>query len=186
MQYSTATTIVDQLYEEHQSLVQHLAAAREVSLQNNVDNNFRKTLLVAAASYIEAVVSDIIPALFSDGTAATEPLVEFVRNKAIARQYHTLFNWDRRNANTFFGFFGGNFREYMTGQVSKDPSLDGSIKAFLELGELRNELVHQNFAIFPLEKIVAEIYGLYKDAMLFVEAIPNKIREYIVYSQAAG
>lgn len=96
MQDSTAPTIVDQLYEEHQSLVQHLGAAREVSLQNNVDNNFRKTLLVAAASYIEAIVSDSIPRMFSDGTIATEPLVAFVRNKAIARQYHTLFSWHRR------------------------------------------------------------------------------------------
>ena len=179
MQDSAANNIVDQLYEEHQALVRHLVAAGEVSHQTNVDSNFRKTLLLAAASYFEATLSGSLTALFSDRTNAAEPMVEFVRNRAISRQYHTFFSWDSRNANTFFSLFGGNFRQFMAGEVDNDSSLNSSIQAFLEIGQLRNQLVHQNFAIFPLEKTVEEIYASYRQALLFVDIFPAKVVHYI-------
>lgn len=179
MHEGTARGIVDQLYQEHQALVGHLIATGEISLQVNVDSNFRKTLLLAAASYFETALSESLIALFSDRTHSAEPMVEFVRNKAIARQYHTFFNWDRSNANSFFGLFGSTFSQYMSGEVNNDAALDSSIRAFLELGNIRNQLVHQNFASFPLEKTVDEIYTLYRDALRFVEAFPSKIGDYL-------
>lgn len=150
-----------------------------MSLQNNVESDFRKTLLLSVASYFETALSESLTDLFSEKTGAAEPMVEFVRNKAIARQYHTFFNWDARNASAFFGLFGVNFRQFMVAQVDNDSVLDSSIRAFLELGSLRNNLLHQNFAIFPLDKTVKEIYALYRDALSFVEAFPNKVRSFI-------
>ena len=186
MHEGTASSIVDQLYQEHQTLVGHLIATGEISLQVNVDSSFRKTLLLAAASYFETALSESLIALFSERTHSAEPMVEFVRNKAIARQYHTFFNWDRRNANSFFGLFGGDFRRFMADEVDKDSGLDSSIKAFLELGQLRNEIVHQNFALFPLDKTVEEIYALYRDALGFMEVFPTKVRDYIVSFSNSG
>ena len=179
MQYSAQNNVVDVIFEEHQALVHYLTAAGEVSLQNNVDSNFRKTLLLAAASYFETALSDSLIALFSDRTNAAEPMVEFVRNKAIGRQFHSLFQWESPNANSFFSLFGANFSHFMRAEVVSDASLDSSIKAFLELGRLRNQLVHQNFASFTLEKTVEEIYASYKVALHFIEIIPSKIGDYI-------
>lgn len=179
MQYAAQDNIVDVIFEEHQALVQHLMAAGEVSLQNNVDSNFRKTLLLAAASYFETALSDSLIGLFSDRTNAAEPMVEFVRNKAIGRQFHTLFQWNSPNANSFFSLFGASFSLFMRTEVLNDASLDSSIRAFLELGGLRNQLVHQNFASFTLEKTVEEIYASYKVALHFIETIPSKIGDYI-------
>ena len=180
MQNSTSSdNIVDHLFHEHLSLVEFLANSGEISLRYNVEDNFRKTLLVAGASYIEANLSDRLIRLFAETTNAPEPLVEFFRNKAIARQYHTFFNWDGRNANAFFGLFGTRFREFMGERVSGDSNLDSCIRAFLELGSLRNQLVHQNFSIFPLEKTVDEIYDLYQRALIFVEEFQNAFGEFI-------
>jgi len=97
------------------------------------------------------------------------PLIEeFVRNKAISRQYHTLFRWDAPNANAFFGLFGLDFRSYMETKIREQEEMSESIKAFLEVGRERNRLVHQNYGTFTLEKDASEIYGLYRRARPFV------------------
>ena len=179
MEGRTPDTSVDLLFEEHQALVEFLMDAGQISLRNSVDNNFRKTLAVAAASHIESRMSDTVIGLFSEVGNAAEPLVEFVINKAIARQYHTLFEWRSPNANAFFGLFGANFRQFMVDQVNNDSNLASSIKSFLEIGQLRNELVHQNFAAFPLDKTVEEIYGLYGEALAFIQTFPTKVIQYI-------
>ena len=47
-----------------------------------------------------------------------------------------------------------------------------SINAFLEFGSERNRLVHQNYAAFPMEKTLDEVYCLYKKSSHFVDALP--------------
>jgi methionyl-tRNA synthetase len=101
----------------------------------------------------------------------------FVRNKAIARQYHTWFTWDARNANNFFGLFGAQFKAIMTQRVTASEELQSSVKAFLELGAERNRLVHENFATFQMEKTLQEIYALYNLANKFVDALPKAFRD---------
>jgi len=104
-------------------------------------------------------------------------LREFVRNKAIARQYHTLFQWNAKNANSFFGLFGDDFKVRMKQRVAADTDLDEAIRAFLELGEQRNRLVHQDYATFSLEKTSEEIFELYRTASRFVEELPELFGE---------
>ena len=105
-------------------------------------------------------------------------LVEsFVRNRAIARQYHTWFRWDEKNANQFFGLFGDDFRARMGIRVKDSGDLQSSIRAFLEVGNERNKLVHQDYATFPMEKTLEEIYRLYQRALPFIECLPNALRD---------
>ena len=66
----------------------------------------------------------------------------------------------------------------MIGIVKASAALDEAIRAFLELGQMRNELVHENFATFALEKTSEEIYALYSKAVPFVEAFPLHLREF--------
>ena len=179
MNQETPGTIVDLLFADHQSLALHLLGAGEVSLLNNVDGNFRKTLLRSAASYFEHALTESLTSIFSEKTNRAKPIVEFVRNKAIARQYHTYFKWSGHNANQFFGLFGSTFRSFMSELVDADSGLDDSIKAFLELGRLRNELVHQNFANFHLEKTAQEIYELYGKAHGFIEGFPVYLTRFL-------
>jgi hypothetical protein len=101
----------------------------------------------------------------------------FVQNKAISRQYHSWFGWGETNANQFFGLFGSEFRSTMIGKVKASDQLNSAVRAFLELGGERNKLVHQDYATFPLEKSLDEIYELYRTALMFVEQLPAALQE---------
>lgn len=85
------------------------------------------------------------------------------------RQYHTYFEWDGKNANKFFALFGKDFKNQLVQKIKKEPTLDIALKAFLELGNMRNCLVHQNFANYTIDKTAKEVYDLYQEAMIFVQ-----------------
>ena len=54
------TTAIDRLYEELVALKLHLEAQGEISLGSSADENYRKALLMSAASYFETRVCDDI------------------------------------------------------------------------------------------------------------------------------
>ena len=60
----------------------------------------------------------------------------------------------------------------------RDDNLGDSVRAFLELGNQRNRLVHQNYGVFVLEKTTEEIHTLYRRAMVFVDIVPGALREF--------
>ena len=68
----------------------------------------------------------------------------------------------------------------MEEKVKSDPALDESIKAFLQLGSLRNQLVHQNFAQFTVDFTAEDIFDLYQKANEFVEGFLDDLQQYIV------
>lgn len=174
-----ADTIVDALYTDTKTLIVYLEQQNEVSMRAVADTSLTKSLVLAAASLYESLIQDAIVEFAKEKTANTETLVEFLKNKAIERQYHSFFQWEQRNANKFFSLFGPLFSEYMRQQVRASEDLQKSIAAFMELGELRNRLAHQNFAAFVIDKTAAEIYDLHKLAIPFVESFPQKLREFL-------
>lgn len=114
----------------------------------------------------------------TEKASGDECVLAFFKSKAIERQYHTYFDWKERKANSFFRLFGAGFRDFMIAEVKSDELLNKAIQSFLELGDVRNSLVHQDYANFYLEKTVDEIYGLYKLGLGFVEALPQKLKLY--------
>jgi hypothetical protein len=165
------------MFYEHELVLQQLSQA-EVSLRNTVSDIFRKTLLLSAASYFEHIISNCMLEFASERTRSDRLILSLVKSKAIDRQYHTYFVWEGSNANKFFSLFGAEFKSFMEKSVKADENLSQSIVDFLELGNLRNQLVHMDFATFPLEKTADEIYNLYKSALSFVEILPVKLREF--------
>lgn len=173
-----AATVVDELHESFVGLLSVLDEAGEVSLRAVADKNLRKSLLLAAASYFERRMTETVMSFVEDATNRNMLIAALVRNKAVSRQYHTWFRWDGTNANSFFGLFGSDFRDFMKERIREDDDLDDSVRAFLELGRERNRLVHQDFGTFPLEKTTKEIHALYTRAMRFVDAVPDALREF--------
>lgn len=172
------STVVDRLHEDFVSLLSVLDEADEVSLRAVADENFRKSLLLAAASYFERRMTETVLSFVEHATNRNLLVTALVRNKAVSRQYHTWFQWDAGNANSFFGLFGSGFRDFMKSRIREDDDLDDSVRAFLELGRERNRLVHQDFGAFPLEKTTEEIHALYRRALRFVEAVPGALRAF--------
>jgi hypothetical protein len=175
---SPTTTMVDRLHTEFSDLISLLDKAGEISLRSTADDNFRKSLLLSAASYFERKIIEGVISFISESSQGNNFITSFVRNKAVSRQFHSWFDWEEKNANRFFGFFGKNFLTYMKRIVKEDEALDKSVRAFLELGRDRNRLVHQDFVSFSMEKTSDEIYQLYQFALKFVEKVPAALREF--------
>jgi hypothetical protein len=169
-------TIVDKLYSEYRDIAEILDRQGEISLKTVVDENFRKSLLLCAASYFEyRVTTDVVQ--FCQEISGSNLLVpSLVRNKAVSRQYHTWFEWERSNANSFFGLFGSEFKAHMSDIVKVEATVVTAIKDFLGIGLARNRLVHQNYGTFSLEKTSNEIFQEYKSGLLFVERLPIELR----------
>jgi hypothetical protein len=170
-------TAVDRLYKEAFSVIKALEEKAELSLQVAAADNLRKSLLLAAASHFEHRVSTVVLEFVRERAKGSVLVEQFVRNRAIARQYHTWFNWNEGNANQFFGLFGAGFRTLMCERVKERDQLRDSIRAFLELGNERNRLVHEDYASFQMEKTIDEVFILYKTGRLFVEELPVVLRE---------
>jgi len=171
------STIIDSLYKDNEDLVEYLKSMNQVSFQTNVEDSFRKTFLLAIASYFESKIRDILVDFFEE-QGCSGLIFNFIKNKAMERQYHTYFSWKESNANSFFALFGSEFGTFMKTEVKRSKELEESIRAFLKLGNLRNALVHDNFATYSLNSTTNEIYADYKKAILFVELLPEKFREY--------
>jgi hypothetical protein len=132
-------------------------------------------MVISAASYFEHELTGIVLE-FVDEIASDALVTALVRNKVVSRQYHTWFKWDAKNVNQFFGMFGEDFKDHMGVLAKGSPDLDKAIKAFLELGDGRNRLAHENFAAFAMEKTADEIFQLYQDAMPFIDSVRDQLR----------
>ena len=167
--------IVRSLKSDHDLLLAFLLD-QQPSMAIMMESTLSKVLVLACASEIEADLQGIVIEYFQEVLPASSIALEFVRNKAISRQYHTYFDWDAANANKFFSLFGTSFKSDVSALVRADPELADAIRSFLELGLLRNNLVHQSYAAFTLEKTADEIFGLYEKARDFLSTLTQLLR----------
>lgn len=170
-----AETLIDRFYADHQALTQYLGQHAEPSFNRMVDDDFRKLLALSAASLFEHTITDAILRFCAIKGGGDPGLYCFVRMKAVERQYATYFDWNKKTANTFFKLFGDPLGVSMKDDVKKSDELNAGCDAFLELGYLRNCLVHQNFASFLFEKTADEVYLEYKQASKFVDYVVSRL-----------
>ena len=172
---TTRTDPIDELYETSEAVLAMLDDRRELSLRSRVENEFRKSLALSAASMFESTIKDLIQRFCESTGGGDVRLVSLVKIKIVDRQYHTLFDWDRKNANSFFGLFGEAFKAEAKGDVAEDGELEEGIRAFLELGRLRNDLVHNNYATFPFDATTRDVIALYGKAQTFTDYLEAKL-----------
>jgi hypothetical protein len=165
--------IVARLHDDHLDLMEYLRTQGEVSFLATMESAVPKVILLAAASDLESRVGQLIRNYVASQTGSNEFVVNFVMNKAVNRQFHTFFNWKDRSAAPFFGLFGERFKEKMKVECRDDESLAKSIRDFCEVGALRNQLVHESYASFTLEKTSQEVFDLYRSALVFVARLPG-------------
>jgi hypothetical protein len=170
-------TPVERIYRESSDIINHLTQAGEISLALSAGDTLRKALLLAAASYFEyRLTSDVL--IFTADSAGENSLISsLVRAKAINRQYHTWFNWDRENANAFFSLFGDRFKSYMIARIAADPTISENISSFIKIGSERNKLTHGDFASFSLSLTSEDIYNHYISALIFVNSVLSHLRD---------
>ena len=167
-------TIIDNLYNRSLEIIKFLENQNEVTYKSDYEEWFKKILILSVASYFESLVREII-LKFTENQAKNIYIYNFIRNKGIERQYHTYFDWDSKNANRFFSLFGDDFKKKCEKIIKSDLELENSIKAFLELGQTRNQLVHLNFAAYSLSKTSDEYYTEYREAMKFLSFFEGEL-----------
>ncbi len=166
---------IENIYKESAHVVSLLNSHGQTSLANFSTDNFRKTLLLASASYFEKCLTDAVLDFSHKVSCGDERLVGLVRNKVVGRTYHQWFSWNELNANSFYSMFGDAFKQKYETKHKLDEKYKSYVLAFLEVGRERNKLVHQNFATFVLQKTLDEIFELHKIADLFVSEMKNEL-----------
>jgi hypothetical protein len=165
-----ADTIIDSAYQDNTSLLLYLSERNELSLLRTVDDAFRKNLVLSAASLFEHQISDAIHSYCARKSGSDACVLALVRIKALKRQYFSYFDWDNKRPGPFFSLLGEDIGERLKAESKIDP-LKSSVDAFMEIGVLRNCLVHQNFAGYVFEKTNEEVYALYRQASVFVTRV---------------
>lgn len=170
--------IVESVYNNYKGIIEYFDKENQISFRSLADDNLKKNLILSSASYFENKITLLLTDYFEEKNKNTICIKEFLVNKGLKRQYHTLFDWEANNANTFFALFGQGFKDFMRIKLQDEKVLTESIVAFLELGRERNRLVHQNFAVYNIEKTLDEIYMTYTKSIFFVDNIINFVEEY--------
>jgi hypothetical protein len=170
---------VETLYEDYQALKEDLSTSPSGLAALN--RSYHKHLLVAAASSLEDKVKALVPEIFS--RHGMDRLANFVRQQVMARGYHTLFNWKARNANQFFSSFGDPCGKLFKETLKTDSEFKSQHDAFMLLGSMRNDVVHNDYSNRHVELTPQEVVENYNLALQFVDRIEAFI---IVESEASS
>lgn len=158
------------LCEEYSELIEFCRANSQISFEMYINDTYKKSLLLSAASFFEATIIQAIHDFADAKSRSNSEVVAFVDNKAVKRQYHTFFNWEGQNANQFFGLFGEAFKQKARQEIEA-RSLVEAEKAFMAVGRERNRLVHQNYIEAQINDTFEDIKNKYEKACEFVELI---------------
>lgn len=158
------------LYEEYGELIEFCRSNGQISFEMYINDTYKKSLLLSAASYFEVTITKTIHDFVNGKSRQNPEIVAFVDNKAIKRQYHTFFNWEGNNANQFFGLFGDAFKRRAREEIQAKGLGEAEV-AFLSIGQERNRLVHQNYIEAQINNTFEEIWIKYEKACDFVELI---------------
>jgi hypothetical protein len=176
--------VVDILNNEYSTIIKYLDDSKQPSLSSDLNKYFKKILILSAASYFEHEIQAILVDFVTTSSNDNSKVISFLKKKAIGMQYHTYFTWGEKNepekpgknANTFFSLFGDDFKTECDKEVKADAVLDKNVKSFLEIGHLRNILVHSNFAALNFDtKTTDDIFKLYTSGQKFLDYIRAKL-----------
>lgn len=168
-------SLVDELHRDHLELVSLLRNGGQISFASSASKTHSKVLILAAASYFEHRITDAVMYFFRLRTNGDPSAESFVRNRAVDRKYHTYFNWDGRNVNTFFSSFGDPVSKDWKKKFQADQELQDSVRAFLWIGNTRNQIVHNNFVTFALDKTADEVYDEYTKSIYFISELEKAL-----------
>ncbi|MFE2346985.1 HEPN domain-containing protein [Kitasatospora cineracea] len=165
---------VELLYRDQRQILDALQLS-EPSFHTSLQAMLPKVLMLAAASEFEHYVCGYIREYVAE--VSTGNRVGFlVERKAISRQYHTFFDWPNRKAGSFWALFGPAFKKAAELEVSEKDKLREGLAAFLEVGAVRNLLIHNNYADVTINTTLDEVYALYVKGWDFVSHLPQLLR----------
>lgn len=165
---------IREFLDEYSQLNEFLIAHGEISLSSDVNNHLRKIYLLSCASYYEKCITEILKS-FIENNSSDVRVLAFSTNNAIARKYHTYFDWKQtKNINNFLGFFGEDFKNEVCNEIKESAIISAQVEAFLIIGNERNKMVHENFLGYQLDKTFQELIVLDEKASALIEYLQTK------------
>jgi hypothetical protein len=147
----------------------------QLSYLQAAEDNSRKVLVLSAASLFEHRITEALLAYAHEASNANKCIVSLIKNKAIKRQFHTFFDWKSQKAGAFYTLLGEDIGAALKAACTQSPRKE-QLDAFLVVGYLRNCMVHQNFAEFPLDQSADDIRTLCELADSFVEYVETLLK----------
>jgi hypothetical protein len=163
--------LIENYYAEQSSIIDLLYSRGEVSLAQTAQNLFAKSLLLIAASHFEDRLKDVVISGFAVRSRNDPYINAFFKICGISFQYHAWFDWDRGNANKFYSFFGKEFGEAIKSAIKEDDALSDCVASFVRIGDLRNQIVHNNILVFKLNDTPAQVLERIKKASSFISLV---------------
>lgn len=118
---------------------------------SGIDDNdlfYKKLLVLAKASSNEKSIISILKNYIAKNTSKIE-IIELCTNKCFDRNFHTFFNWDCNNINSFLGIFGEEFKKKCNDEIISNDELKKACYSFLRIGQYRNYIIHNDFLNYP-------------------------------------
>ena len=169
--------IIDNLYSNASQLLRQLGEAGDLSMQSFANENLRKALLLSAASWFEGRVCTAMETFSAVHSGNHSGIRAIIKRWAVDGMYFRYFAWREQKPGIFYSQFGDDCSAMLKSEVNASPELKQALADFLELGNLRNELVHQNFATYPFEKTADEVYALFQSAERFVIFVETRLAD---------
>ena len=169
-------TEVHQIWDELTKLNDAFRDEADLGQRTTFERYKQKLILMAAASYFEAVLKEAI-LNYMDQQTQSVAIRNFIDKQGLERKFHTLFDWQAGNANKFFGLFGSEFKEFVKSDAKVEP-LSTYIQDFVFIGTQRNLLVHNNFSTFSLVATSEEIFLKFENATKFVDWLPIGLKKF--------
>lgn len=133
-----------------------------VSFYTGYNSLFTKMFAIACSNSFEKKWLDFLPNFLSGNNPLTK---SFIRTQAVDRKFHTMFDWKNKSAGPFYGAFGEGFKKFIANKIKGDSILKSKQDAFLELGQLRNLIVHEGIHNFSLQRDIKSIYELFNESL---------------------
>jgi hypothetical protein len=161
------TTAVEALIQRQDAVLAFLRDNGQVSLAIDFEESYRPLLVLVCGSFFESHLTDHLSAF---ARKVSDPrIAEFLKNKALKRQYHTLFSWEQANINQFLGLFGEEYKATTSGTINADEKLIRGMRNFLQLGAERNKVAHSHLSAISPDLTIDEIKQRYSDAWAFLQ-----------------
>lgn len=170
-------TDIERLHHEIVAIRAILSDSGDLSIISNFESLSAKSLLLASASHFERRVTELlIDTAKSLGNNVV--IAEFVKNQALSRKYHTMFDWDSTNLNKFFALFGISAKDQLALEASKSPLKD-CVAAFIFINSERNRLVHLDYASFTLNTTTDEVWDSFQKASQFCDWLSERLKLFV-------
>lgn len=161
---------IERMNLDAQAAIDALSQPDVASVRTSADDFFRRLLILSIGSYCEKRVVLMLERFCDKASASSVELCTFVKTKALTRQYHTWFQWDASNANSFSKLFGPRFHKSLAAAMEADRDIENGARCFLQLGAIRNKIAHEGLEYeFSLSR--EDVMRDYRAAIRFIAAV---------------